>query len=92
MKDNQRAKPVLKVCREISMGRSWTAKNELGENQLTIFAEACILLYKALLTEATNMMKKSPQHAGRICSIARKRALDGMVKSFKQKLDDTTSF
>lgn len=80
MNDHQRAKTYLQQSRDLSMGRAWTAKKELDEKERTVFVESCILLYKAMIREILVMMYIDPQRAARMCSIARKRALDGSLR------------
>lgn len=80
MRDPQRASVYLKQSREISMGKSWTAKKELGGAQHTVFTESCTFLYRALLEEAKGLINASPSKGQRICTIARRRANDGMYK------------
>lgn len=75
--DSDRAKEELIAARQLSTGKPWTAKKEIGYKQETIFVESCILLYRALLAEAKEVMKCDPLKAARICAIARKRANDG---------------
>lgn len=77
MRDPQRASTYLKQSREISMGKSWTAKRELEGAQHTIFTESCTFLYRALLEEAKGLINVSPSKGQRICTIARRRANDG---------------
>lgn len=77
VRDDLHAEHYLKLAREISMGKSWTAKIELGPDQHTIFTESSVLICKALLMQAKKIMDTHPQYAASICTIARKRALDG---------------
>ncbi|KAF2882661.1 hypothetical protein ILUMI_23525 [Ignelater luminosus] len=74
--DPDRAKEELIAARQLSTGKPWTAKKEIGYKQDTVLIESCILLYKALLAEAKEVMKYDPLKAARICAIARKRAND----------------
>lgn len=59
------------------MGKSWTARKELGESEHTVFTESCTFLYKALLEEAKPLINTNPSKGQRICTIARRRANDG---------------
>lgn len=73
------------------MGKSWTAKKELGGVQNTVFTESCTFLYRALLEEAKSMINISPSRGQRICTIARRRANDGKIK-FKKYISAVIEF
>lgn len=95
MLEPEKAKEHLSTSRQLSTGKSWTAKREMGYHQDTIFVESCILLYKALLKEAKQILTYEPLKAARVCAIARKRAADGINFNqfvFKSMADLFNSF
>lgn len=79
--DLELAKQNLFIARSISKGHSWISKVKFGTNQKTIFIETCILLYKTLMKQAENLMATDPKRAQAYCTIARRRAIEGSLKT-----------
>lgn len=73
---------VLKEARVLSNGHSWTAAKYLHCIQKTVFVECCIVLHKALLAQAKEMIGYDPENAIILCAKARRRAYDGMSSNF----------
>lgn len=69
----------MRICRELSIGRKWTAKDILQIPQSILFIECCSLLYRALLIIARKVKQDDPLKAVKICTIAQKRAIDGKI-------------
>lgn len=71
------AKYYLNESRKLSMEMPWTAAKILNTKEDTVFIESCVLLFKAKLSEAKNMLNSDPLEALRMCNLAKIRAAEG---------------
>ncbi|XP_063224846.1 uncharacterized protein LOC134532349 [Bacillus rossius redtenbacheri] len=82
MQEPGEAAPYLAKARDLAMGQSWDAEDELRRPQDTVFVESCHLLYLALTKMAAGLRDSDPARAVQLNKTALRRAHDsGQVES-----------